>query len=102
MLKRLPLILVSGSVGSIAITIGSIGPHLLLWQGLLSVGVIVDLKAKSCWCNSPVAVDKSNAEDWLGEEIQHTIEDGFIIGCDDVAALAESPGDGIEEPDDEG
>ena len=35
-------------------------------------------------------------------EVQTSVKDRFVVGGDDIAALAQAPGDGVEEPDEEG
>jgi hypothetical protein len=38
-------------------------------------------------------------EDWLGEDIEDTVEDHLRVGGDDVTTIGETPGDGVEEPE---
>lgn len=45
-----------------------------------------------------VAPDEKSAEARLSDEVEDTVEDGLGVGRDDVATLAETPGDGIQDP----
>lgn len=63
---------------------------------------IADVQTKAGWVDLPVADDEHYGEDWLCEEIKDTIEYSFRIGSDDVATLANTPGDWVAEPDNEG
>ena len=45
---------------------------------------------------------KDGAEDGLGQDVQDTIEGSLAIWGDDIATLAETPGDGVEEPEEDG
>jgi hypothetical protein len=45
-----------------------------------------------------VTPEKESTEDWLREKIQNTIEDSLRIWRNNVAALAHTPGDWVEDP----
>lgn len=45
---------------------------------------------------------KESTKDGLCKNIQNTVEDGLGVRCDDVAALRKAPGDGIQEPEEDG
>lgn len=60
--------------------------------------IIADMKPKSGRVDVAVAPEKKSAEDRLSHDIENPIEDGFRVWSDDVAALTQSPGDGVEEP----
>lgn len=63
------------------------------------VVVVADLEAEASGVDVAVAPKEEGAEDGLGEEVEDAIEDGFAVGGDDVAALAETPGNGVQDPE---
>ena len=38
-------------------------------------------------------------ETWLGKDIEDTVEDHLGVGGDDVSTIGETPGNGVEEPE---
>ena len=64
--------------------------------------VIADLKAETGWVDVLVTPEEEGTEDGLGHDIEHAIEGGFGVGRDDVASFRETPGDGVEEPEEDG
>ena len=60
------------------------------------------LTAKTGWLNIPVAPEEESAEYRLSHDIQNTIEDSFRVRRDNVTALRKSPGDGVQEPKEDG
>ena len=52
--------------------------------------------------NVAVTPNEKSTEDGLGDEVKNTVEDGFRVGRDDVAALAKTPGDGVQDPEEGG
>lgn len=69
-------------------------------HGLLIV--IADEETQTGGVNIAVAPQEERAEDGLGHDVEDAVEDGFGVGRDDVAALGEAPGDGVEEPEEDG
>lgn len=61
-----------------------------------------DVKTESGGLDVAMAPQEESTEDGLGHDVEDTVEDGFGIGGDDVAALAEAPGDGVQEPEADG
>jgi hypothetical protein len=61
--------------------------------------VVSDRHADRRGVDVTVAPDEEGAEDGLGDEVEDTVEDGFRVGRDDVATLAETPGDGVQDPE---
>lgn len=49
-----------------------------------------------------VAEEKQDAKNGLCEDIQDTVKDGFRVGVDDIAALRQTPGNRVQEPQEEG
>lgn len=49
-----------------------------------------------------VSEEQEEAESRLGEDIEDTVEDGLRVGVDDVATLRQTPGNGVEEPEEDG
>lgn len=54
--------------------------------------------AKNTWIDLTMAPKKKRAVHNLGQDIQHAVKDGFGIRCDHISTLGESPGDGIQKP----
>lgn len=46
-----------------------------------------------------VAPDEESTEAGLSDEVEDTVEDGLGVGGDDVTTLAETPGDGVQNPE---
>lgn len=49
--------------------------------------------------NGTVLPEQDGAEDGLGEDVEDAVEDGLGIRMDDVPALAQTPRNGVQEPD---
>lgn len=60
------------------------------------------LTPKTSWLDAPVAPDQESSEHWLGHDIQNTVEHGLGVRCDDVATLRQSPGNWVQEPQEDG
>lgn len=63
--------------------------------------VVADVEAESCWVNVAVTEGEHGTEDWLGEDVENTVEGGLRVGRDDVATLAKAPGDWVDEPEED-
>lgn len=59
---------------------------------------LTNIAAKVSRGGLAMAPEQEASEADLGQDIQDTVEDGLGVGVDDVAALAEAPGDGVQEP----
>lgn len=64
--------------------------------------VITNVQAHAGGLNALVADDEHQAEEGFGAGVQDAVEDGLRVGVEDIAAFAETPGDGVEEPDEQG
>jgi hypothetical protein len=64
--------------------------------------VILDGKAKTSGVDVPVSPDEESTEARLGQEIENTVEDGLRVGRDDVATLANSPRNRVQDPQESG
>ena len=62
------------------------------------IGVVANVHAQPARVDVPVAPQKKSTKHWLGQDIKNTIEDSFGVGCNQVAALGQTPGDWVEEP----
>lgn len=60
--------------------------------------VITDVKTKSCRVNVSVAPKEQSAKDWLGEDVEDTVEDSFGIRSNNIATLGQTPGNWVDEP----
>jgi len=56
------------------------------------------METKLSWGDGTVTPQEKSTEHWLGEKIQDTVKDGLAIWCNNVATFRKTPGDGIEEP----
>jgi hypothetical protein len=88
----------SGGTGGVYIARRTIRmqPLLLVDNGITIV--ILDSETKTRRVNALVAKEQERAEAGLGQEVEHTIEDGFGIGRDDVTTLAETPRNRVQDP----
>jgi len=62
----------------------------------------MDAKTKGSGVDVAVAPDEESTEDRLGQDIQNTVEDSFGVRGNDVSTLRKSPGDWVEEPEEDG
>ena len=76
----------------------TVGAASLFRNGVVGVGVVVDVDAKLLRSDVTVAPDEESTEAGLGDEVKDGVEDGLGVGRDDVATLAETPGNGVEDP----
>ena len=60
------------------------------------------MKADQNWVDVAVAEEEDGAEDWLGKDVEDTVEDSFRVWRNDIATLAETPSDRIHEPEEDG
>ena len=63
--------------------------------------VVADMEPEASGVDVAVAPEKKSTEDGLGHNVKDAVKDGLGIGRDDVAALGEAPGDGVEEPEED-
>jgi hypothetical protein len=71
-------------------------PLLLVNNGITIV--VLDSETKTRRVNALVAEEQERAEAGLGQEVKHTVKDGFGIGRDDVTTLAETPRNRVQNP----
>jgi hypothetical protein len=64
--------------------------------------IVANVKAKNGWVNVAVTPEEQETEDWLGEDVKNTVESGFGIRVDDIATLGKTPGNWVEEPQENG
>lgn len=64
--------------------------------------VIANMQTEPGRVDVAVAPEQHSAEDGLCHDIKNAIKDGFRVWSDDVAALAQTPSDRIEEPQEDG
>jgi hypothetical protein len=83
------------------VNVGTGSADLILNRRVLLV-VVVDVKTKTGRVNSAVTPDEEGTEDRLGDQVENTVEDGLRVRRDDVATLADTPGDGVEDPEQSG
>lgn len=87
---------------TISHTIGGTVGRLFTPSNVKFVIVITDVDAKTTRVNVAVAPEKQGSKDGFRENIQDTVEDGLRVRSDDVATLRQTPGNGIEEPQEDG
>lgn len=49
-----------------------------------------------------VSEEQKETETRLGEDVKDTVEDSLGVRVNDVATLRQTPGDGVEEPEEDG
>lgn len=64
--------------------------------------IVADMKTKSGRVDVAMPPKEKSTEDRLGHEVEHAIENGFGIRGDDIAAFGETPGNGVQEPEEDG
>ena len=64
--------------------------------------IIADVKTEASWVDVAMAPQEESTEDWLGEDVEDTVEGGLGVWRDDVSTLRQSPCDGVEEPKEDG
>ena len=64
--------------------------------------IVPDMQTQSSGVNITMTPEQQGAKDRLGEQIQDAVEDGLGIWRDDVAAFADAPCDGVQEPEEDG
>lgn len=62
----------------------------------------MDVEAKTGRIDVSVTKDQKTTKDWLGEEIEDTIEDSLRVGRNDVATFAKTPSNRVEDPEESG
>merc|ERR1712137_287546 len=60
--------------------------------------VVHDVHANVGRIDVAVAPDEESTEAGLGDEVKDGVEDGLGVGRDDIATLAETPGNGVQDP----
>ena len=93
----------SGVVTSSNTVVGTIVDDRLLVSGLdWAVIVVADVKTKNLWVDVLVSPKEKSTKDWLGKDIEDTVEDCLGVWSNDVSSLRQSPSDGVEEPEEDG
>ena len=59
------------------------------------------LTAKTGWLDIPVTPKEESTEYRLSHDVQDTVEDSFRIRRDNVTALRKSPGNWVQEPEED-
>lgn len=90
---------VAGVVGDTVVVAVAVVTVLLLVDGVVVRAIVPNFKAKGSWADVTVAPDQESTETRLGEHVQDTVEDGLRVWRNDVATLAESPGDWVKHPE---
>lgn len=61
--------------------------------------VVANAETKTRRLDVAVAEDEEGTENWLGEQVEDTVEDGLRVGGNNVTTLANTPGDRVESPE---
>jgi hypothetical protein len=64
--------------------------------------VVADVKTKNNWVDVAVTPEEQETEDWLGKDIENAVESSLRIGVDDVTTLRKTPGNWVQEPQEDG
>lgn len=86
------------TVVGVGVNIGTRSADLVL-NGRVLLIVIMDVETKTGRVDTTVTPDKKSTKDRLGEEIKDAVEDSLRVGRDNVAALADTPGDRVKNPE---
>jgi hypothetical protein len=79
---------------------GSTVSVLLAMSGLILI--VTNVKTESSGIDVAVTENKHGTKDWLGENVQDTIEDSLGVWGNKVATLGHSPGNWVDEPKEDG
>ena len=90
----------STSGGAIVGNCGSKATILLVCVG--TVIVIADVEAEGSWVDVAVTPEKQGTEDWFGKDVENTVEHSFGVWSNYIATLGKTPGDWIDEPEEDG
>jgi hypothetical protein len=64
--------------------------------------IVIDVEAQSSQINVPVSPDEERTKHRLGQEIQDTVEHGLGVGSNEVTTFADTPCNGVEDPEERG
>jgi len=87
------------SAGGISVRV-SIGVSVLLVADV--VDRVADVESETRRLDVAMTPEKESTKNWFGKDIENTVEDGLGIRGDDVATLAQTPGDWVQEPKTDG
>lgn len=85
----------SGSIGGL---LGALSSTSGDWR----IIVVTNVEAQPGRVDVAVTPEEEGAKDGLGQDIQDPVEDGFRVRSDDISTLTETPGDRVEEPQEDG
>ena len=90
-----------GAIGNTSCVGGGISRRsvLLVAELRILLIVVVDVEAELRRVDVAVTPDEEGTEDRLGQQVQNTVEDGLGVGRDDIATLADTPGDRVQGPE---
>ena len=60
--------------------------------------IVPDMETEARGVNIAMTPEQKSAKDGLGEEVQNTVEDSLGVWGDDIAALADTPCDRVQQP----
>lgn len=73
---------------------------------LLIVGdrviVVADVEAETCWVDVAMSDEEHDTKDWLGKDVEDTVEYSLGVWSNNIATLRYSPGDWVDEPQEHG
>ena len=64
--------------------------------------IITNVDPKSVRVDGAVAPEQECTKDGFSQDVEDTVEDGLRVRRDDVASLAQTPSDRVEEPEEDG
>lgn len=79
---------------SVQTTSGSV---LLMMLGV-GFSIVTDSQTETGWVDVAMAEQEDESKDWLGEEVQNSIEVGLAIRADNVASLSKTPCNRVQSP----
>ena len=61
--------------------------------------IIANVEPQACRVDATVTPEQKTSEYRLGADVENAVEDGFTVRRDHVAAFAQTPSDGVQEPE---
>lgn len=90
----------SRSRGAVAGTVTSL-LSVMHRAALVSLAGIPDMQSQNRRVNSAVTPKEQSAKNGFGQDVEDSVEDGLGVGGDDVAAFGQTPGNWVEEPEED-
>jgi hypothetical protein len=87
-------------IGDTAVAV--VGTRTVLFDNLVAIVIILQVETKGSRVDVAVAENEEGTEDWLCKDVENTVEDSLGVWRNNIASFAQAPGDGIDEPEEDG